>query len=152
MKTTIYTPATAKIGNVQLVSISVGGDIYYPIYLLPMDAERGRDGFPTTPKTVEMDITAVIAQDYRGGLDEKHIANLSDDIKASIGIDTNLHSFAIEGMKGKVPCLTTAQLTQVILSYARKKDCEFCWDLLDVHLFSGLMHSAYSAHKLWGKK
>jgi hypothetical protein len=148
MKTSIYTPVTSKFAHIELVCISVGKEEFYPIYLLPMDAERGRDGFPTTQETVERDITAMIAQDFQGGIPEEVIAMLSDEAKASMNIDTNLHSFAVEGMKGKVPCLSTSQLTELVLNYARNKDCDFCWDLLDILFFVGLKDNAERAREI----
>jgi hypothetical protein len=133
MNTSTYSTSASKFGNVQLLSITVDNEVYYPIYLLPMD-EKGINGFPTTQVTVEGDITTILTQACTGDIDEE----LSDEIEALVDTNPNLHSFAVEGIQGKVPCLDTVQLTEVVLSYAHKKDCDFCWDLLDVFFFEGL--------------
>jgi hypothetical protein len=152
MSTRIYIPVSINVGIANLTFIRVDGEDYYPIYLLPMDAERGRGGFPTTPETVERDVYEIIGKDYTGGVSDDLIAMLNDEAKAVLNLNTNLQRFNVKGLEGKVPCLNQEQYTKLVLSCARNNDCRFCWDVLDLFFFAGTIErndATLKAAKTW---
>jgi hypothetical protein len=122
MTNPIYTPITVPFENTYFTSIRVDKIDYYMLCQLPMD-ENGISGFSTPQNEIQRDFERIILDDLA--------SSLGMELKDMPHFDYKLPEFATMMHSQKVVCISHHQLTKVVLHFARKMSCEFCWGLLN---------------------
>ncbi len=101
-----YEPVTSNFCGYDFVSIRVEGTDYFPISQLPFDP-TGNQGFPVIQKPVARDFKRLQLEAF------------------------SVSKFATSINSNKVDCVSEEALALIVKHYARKKDCEFAWQLLE---------------------
>jgi hypothetical protein len=111
-----YSPVTNNFCGYDFTSIDVDGTYYYPISQLPFDP-TGNQGFPVRQKTVARDFKRLQLEDF------------------------SVSKFTTSLNSNKVDCVDHESLSKVVKHYARVKDSEFAWVLLEASFNTELKRS-----------
>jgi hypothetical protein len=99
-----YTPINTQFANTAFMSIRIDNIDYYIVSQLPLDTD-GINGFPIPKDKIVREVDKIVF---------------------------GCHYFNVEGLDGWVACISHDQLDEIVVHFACKHDCNFCWDLLRI--------------------